>query len=113
MNTTEERLAALRAQMKNNGIDAAIIPQADPHMSEYIASHWQARRWLSGFNGSAGTLVVPASAPAMLWTDSRYFLQAEAQLEGSEIQLMKEGLPETPCQSLTNIDGNASSQPLN
>lgn len=96
MNTTEERLAALRAQMKNNGIDAAIIPQADPHMSEYIASHWQARRWLSGFNGSAGTLVVPASAPAMLWTDSRYFLQAEAQLEGSEIQLMKEGLPETP-----------------
>lgn len=96
MNTTEERLAALRAQMKNNGIDTAIIPQADPHMSEYIASHWQARRWLSGFNGSAGTLVVPASAPAMLWTDSRYFLQAEAQLEGSEIQLMKEGLPETP-----------------
>lgn len=96
MNTTEERLAALRAQMKNNGIDAAIIPQADPHMSEYIASHWQARRWLSGFNGSAGTLVVPAAAPAMLWTDSRYFLQAEAQLEGSEIQLMKEGLPETP-----------------
>lgn len=96
MNTTEERLAALRAQMKNNGIDAAIIPQADPHMSEYIASHWQARRWLSGFNGSAGTLVVPAAAPAMLWTDSRYFLQAEAQLEGSEIQLMKEGLPDTP-----------------
>lgn len=96
MNTTEERLAALRAQMKNNGIDAAIIPQADPHMSEYIASHWQARRWLSGFNGSAGTLVVPAAAPAILWTDSRYFLQAEAQLEGSEIQLMKEGLPETP-----------------
>ena len=96
MNTTEERLAALRAQMKNNGIDAAIIPQADPHMSEYIASHWQARRWLSGFNGSAGTLVVPAAAPAMLWTDSRYFLQAEAQLEGSEIHLMKEGLPETP-----------------
>ena len=96
MNTTEERLAALRAQMKNNGIDAAIIPQADPHMSEYIASHWQARRWLSGFNGSAGTLVVPAAAPAMIWTDSRYFLQAEAQLRGSEIQLMKEGLPETP-----------------
>ena len=96
MNTTEERLAALRAQMKNNGIDTAIIPQADPHMSEYIASHWQVRRWLSGFNGSAGTLVVPAAAPAMLWTDSRYFLQAEAQLEGSEIQLMKEGLPETP-----------------
>lgn len=96
MNATEERLTALRAQMRRAGIDAAIIPQADPHMSEYLASHWQARRWLSGFNGSAGTLVVPAADDALLWTDSRYFLQAARQLEGSEIRLMKEGLPETP-----------------
>lgn len=72
MNDTANRLAALRAEMKRRGIDAAIIPQADPHMSEYIASHWQARRWLSGFNGSAGTLVVPAEGHARLWTDSRY-----------------------------------------
>ena len=63
MNETATRLAALRAEMKRAGIQAAIIPQADPHMSEYIASHWQARRWLSGFSGSAGTLVVLASGP--------------------------------------------------
>jgi len=96
MNETASRLAALRAEMKRAGIDAAIIPQADPHMSEYIASHWQARRWLSGFNGSAGTLVVPAGDHARLWTDSRYFLQAAEQLAGTEIELMKEGLPDTP-----------------
>ncbi|MDE6332650.1 MAG: aminopeptidase P family N-terminal domain-containing protein, partial [Muribaculaceae bacterium] len=53
-----QRLNALRQQMENAGIQAAIIPQADPHMSEYLASHWQFRRWLSGFSGSAGTLVV-------------------------------------------------------
>ena len=82
--------------MKRAGVDAAIIPQADPHMSEYLASHWQARRFLSGFNGSAGTLVVPAQGPARLWTDSRYFLQAAEQLAGTEIELMKEGLPGTP-----------------
>ena len=96
MNETATRLAALRAEMKRAGIQAAIIPQADPHMSEYIASHWQARRWLSGFSGSAGTLVVPADGHARLWTDSRYFLQAAEQLEGTETELMKEGLPGTP-----------------
>lgn len=96
MNETATRLAALRDEMKRAGIQAAIIPQADPHMSEYIASHWQARRWLSGFSGSAGTLVVPAEGHARLWTDSRYFLQAAEQLEGTETELMKEGLPGTP-----------------
>ena len=96
MKETAQRLAALRAEMKRAGVDAAIIPQADPHMSEYLASHWQARRFLSGFNGSAGTLVVPAQGPARLWTDSRYFLQAAEQLAGTEIELMKEGLPGTP-----------------
>ncbi|MDE6487268.1 MAG: aminopeptidase P family protein [Muribaculaceae bacterium] len=96
MNESANRLAALRAEMKRAGIDAAIIPQADPHMGEYLASHWQVRRWLSGFNGSAGTLVVPAEGNALLWTDSRYFLQAAEQLAGTEIELMKEGLPDTP-----------------
>ena len=96
MNESANRLAALRAEMKRAGIDAAIIPQADPHMGEYLASHWQVRRWLSGFNGSAGTLVVPAEGNALLWTDSRYFLQAAEQLAGTEIKLMKEGLPDTP-----------------
>ena len=90
-----QRLAAFRKTMKDAGIAAAIIPQTDPHLGEYIASHWQIRRWLSGFNGSAGTLVITAN-DALLWTDSRYFLQAAEQLEGTGIQLMKEGLPGTP-----------------
>ena len=64
-------------------------------MSEYLAEHWQLRRWLSGFSGSAGTVVVTADR-AMLWTDSRYFLQAAQELDGTGIELMKDGLPETP-----------------
>lgn len=90
-----ERLGALRMQMKQESVDATIVPQADPHMSEYLADHWQARRWFSGFTGSAGDLVVTADK-AYLWTDSRYFLQAASQLDGTEIQLMKDGLPDTP-----------------
>lgn len=90
-----ERLALMRTEMKTRGIDAAIIPQTDPHQSEYLADHWQVRRYLSGFTGSAGSLVV-TSDNALLWTDSRYFLQAAAQLEDTGIQLMKDGLPETP-----------------
>lgn len=89
------RLEALRDMMTQAGIDAVIIPQTDPHQSEYIASHWQVRRWLSGFTGSAGSLVVTA-AKALLWTDSRYFIQAADQLNGTPIELMKEGLPHTP-----------------
>lgn len=96
MNTnSKEALGALRRLMAENGIDAVVIPQTDPHHSEYLADHWQLRRHLSGFTGSAGTLVVTADA-ACLWTDSRYFLQAAAQLEGSGIELMKDGLAETP-----------------
>lgn len=95
MNTYTERLAAFRTEMKAAGVDAAIVPQADPHLGEYLASHWQVRRWLSGFTGSAGDLVVTADKAA-LWTDSRYFLQAARQLEGSGIELMKDGLAETP-----------------
>ena len=60
-------------------------------MSEYLAEHWQLRRWLSGFSGSAGTVVVTADR-AMLWTDSRYFLQAAQELDGTGIELMKDGL---------------------
>lgn len=91
----KNRLDALRALMAENGIDAAIIPQTDPHQSEYISSHWQVRRYFTGFTGSAGDLVVTADK-ALLWTDSRYFLQAAAQLDGTGIILMKDGLPETP-----------------
>lgn len=97
------RIAALRALMARDGISAVIIPQADPHLGEYLASHWQVRRWLSGFGGSAGDLVVTASAAA-LWTDSRYFLQAAQQLEDSGVELMKDGLPDTP--TITTWLGN-------
>ncbi len=89
------RIEAFRGEMKKAGTAAAIIPQTDPHLGEYIADHWQVRRWLSGFTGSAGTLVI-TDKEALLWTDSRYFLQGAEQLEGSGILLMKEGLPETP-----------------
>lgn len=89
------RIQALRQLMQQSSLAATIIPQADPHQSEYLAEHWQLRKWLSGFTGSAGTLVVTADQ-ALLWTDSRYFLQATQQLEGTGITLMKEGLPDTP-----------------
>ncbi|MDR2824883.1 MAG: aminopeptidase P family protein [Prevotellaceae bacterium] len=92
MNTN---LNLLRNAMKINNIAAYIVPHIDPHASEYFANHWKERVWISGFNGSAGTAVI-ATENAALWTDSRYFLQAANQLEGSGIELMKEGLPETP-----------------
>lgn len=90
-----ERITALREMMAEQKIDAYIIPSSDPHLSEYPADCWKAREWISGFNGSAGTVVVTATK-AGLWTDSRYFLQAGIQLEGSGIELYKMGLPETP-----------------
>lgn len=89
------RLEAMRAAMRAASVTATIIPHTDPHQSEYLAEHWQVRQWLSGFTGSAGTLVITLDK-ALLWTDSRYFLQGAQQLEGTGIELMKEGLPETP-----------------
>ncbi|MCM1067984.1 MAG: aminopeptidase P family protein [Muribaculaceae bacterium] len=89
------RLGAFRTLMSEAGVQAVIVPQADPHQGEYLAPHWQVRRWLSGFTGSAGDLVVCDSCAA-LWTDSRYFIQAAAQLDGTSIELMKDGLPDTP-----------------
>lgn len=89
------RIEALRRKMIADGISATIIPQTDPHQSEYIAEHWEIRRFLSGFTGSAGTLVITESE-ALLWTDSRYFLQANEQIDGTDIILMKDGLPGTP-----------------
>ncbi len=89
------RIDALREKMRQANIDATIIPHSDPHQSEYMAPHWHLREFFSGFSGSAGTLVVTVD-DARLWTDSRYFLQAADQLEGSLIILMKDGLPSTP-----------------
>ena len=93
--TIKERIAKLRLAMSDRNINTVIIPSSDPHMSEYIANRWKAREWFSGFNGSAGTLVVTNNKAAM-WTDSRYFLQAEKQLKQSDITLMKIGMPDTP-----------------
>ena len=89
------RIAALRDAMAKRSIAACLVPTADPHLSEYLPAHWQAREWLSGFTGSAGTLVVTATE-AGLWTDSRYFSQAEQQLAGSGIALMKQGVAHAP-----------------
>ena len=93
--TINERIAALRTHIAQENIQAFIIPSTDPHLSEYVAPHWQSREWISGFTGSAGTVVITAEE-AGLWTDSRYFLQAARQLEGTCITLYKEMLPETP-----------------
>ena len=81
--------------MKENGLSAFIFPSTDPHSGEYVPDYWMARQWISGFNGSAGTAVVTLT-DAALWTDSRYFLAATEQLEGTGFQLMKQGLAETP-----------------
>ena len=86
--TINDKLLSLRSIMKESGIDAIIIPSSDPHQSEYVAAHWQERTWISGFTGSAGTVVITEDH-AGLWTDSRYFLQAEMELDGSEFQLHK------------------------
>jgi Xaa-Pro aminopeptidase len=93
--TINSRIQALRALFSREGIQAFIIPSTDPHLSEYVTPHWKSREWISGFTGSAGTVVV-TTGKAGLWTDSRYFLQAAQQLEGTEIELYKEMLPETP-----------------
>lgn len=88
MNEIELRLARLRELMKREHLSAFIFPSTDAHQSEYVADHWRGREWISGFNGSAGTAVVTMKSAA-LWTDSRYFLAAEEQLEGTEYQLMR------------------------
>ncbi|MGL4852784.1 MAG: aminopeptidase P family protein [Phocaeicola sp.] len=88
------RISALRHFMKENKVAAFIIPSSDPHASEYTPTHWESRQWLSGFTGSAGTMVV-THTEAALWTDSRYYIQAENELEGAPISLFKEGLPHT------------------
>ena len=95
MTKISKRLSDLRKFMEDKGLHAFIVPSTDAHLSEYPASHWQSREWISGFTGSAGTIVVTREK-AGLWTDSRYFLQAAAELNGTEIELFREGLPGTP-----------------
>ncbi len=103
------RVDSLRKIMRQRQLDAFIFPSNDPHSGEYIPDYWKAREWISGFNGSAGVAVVTADKAA-LWTDSRYFIAAEEQLQGTGYVLMKERIPGTPsiAEWLTQVlKGNA------
>jgi Xaa-Pro aminopeptidase len=93
-NIINKRLELLRNYMRKMNLQAFIVPSTDAHISEYIPEHWESRRWISGFTGSAGTVVVTLRK-AGLWTDSRYFLQAATELADSEIVLFKDRLPDT------------------
>jgi Xaa-Pro aminopeptidase len=93
--TVKERISKLRGLMSEKNIDAFIVPSFDAHQSEYVPEHWKARQWISGFTGSAGTVVV-TQKEAGLWTDGRYFIQAENQLQGSSVKLFKMGQPGVP-----------------
>jgi Xaa-Pro aminopeptidase len=88
MNYVQNRLKNLRTELKNREVAAIIIPGNDPHFSEYTAQYWKYRKWISGFTGSAGTLTITLNEAA-LWVDSRYFIQAKKQLEGTEIEMHK------------------------
>ena len=90
-----KRIEDLREVMRRESIDAFIFPSTDPHNGEYVPAHWEGRKWLTGFDGSAGTAVVTMN-DAALWTDSRYFLAAEQQLQGTPFRLMKERVEGTP-----------------
>lgn len=110
--TIAARLSALREEMRREHLSAFIFPSSDPHNSEYVPSRWEGRKWISGFDGSAGTAVVTLHSAA-LWTDSRYFLAAEEQLAGTEFQLMRERVEGTPSIAewiATEIEGAESSE---
>ena len=119
--TINERVGRLRSWMKENGFTAFVFPSSDPHNSEYVADHWKSREWISGFSGSAGTAVVTLEHAA-LWTDSRYFIAAEKELNGTGFQLMKLRVEGTPSVSewlaselsiyekaVVGLDGNVNS----
>ncbi len=94
-NTIIERISAMRNYMRENGYTAYIVPSSDPHSSEYVADCWKSREWITGFDGSAGTAVITLE-DAALWTDSRYWLAADEVLQGTGIELMKDGAENTP-----------------
>ena len=119
--TINERVGRLRSWMKENGFTAFVFPSSDPHNSEYVADHWKSREWISGFSGSAGTAVVTLEHAA-LWTDSRYFIAAEKELQGTDFKLMKLRVEGTPSVSewlaselstyekaVVGLDGNVNS----
>ena len=88
-NVINQRITTLRELMKREKLSAFIFPSTDPHNGEYVPAHWERRKWISGFDGSAGIAVVTMDKAA-LWTDSRYFIAAKRQLSGTEYVLMKE-----------------------
>lgn len=92
---TAKKIHKLRNLIKQHKLDALIVPTADPHQTEYVHDHWKCREWLSGFTGSAGTVVI-LPEKAGLWTDGRYFIQAEQELENCGIELFKDGMPDVP-----------------
>jgi Xaa-Pro aminopeptidase len=104
----QTQLSELKKLMVDQGLNAYIIPASDPHQNEYIPPCWQYRSWLSGFTGSAGTIVITSEVVG-LWTDSRYFIQAEKQILGSGIELFKLKTPHTP----EHIPWLASNLPAN
>ena len=119
--TINERVGRLRSWMEENGFTAFVFPSSDPHNSEYVADHWKSREWISGFSGSAGTAVVTLEHAA-LWTDSRYFIAAEKELQGTDFKLMKLRVEGTPSVSewlaselstyekaVVGLDGNVNS----
>ena len=95
MNTVPERLAALRAAMQANGVDVYLIPVGDPHSSEYLPDHYTSLTYFSGFHGENSNFVVTMTESAV-WADGRYFVQAEKEIAGTEIQLMRMGEPGVP-----------------
>ena len=107
----QSRLLALRALMQQHGVTACIVPGNDPHASEYMASHWTEMSWITGFLGETGTAVITHDQ-ALLWTDSRYYLQAEAELQGTTVELMRESdidcptIPDWLCSQLAQSAHN-------
>ncbi len=95
MINTDQKIERIRQSMKKHKIAAVIIPSDDPHKSEYVAEYWQVRKWLTGFSGSAGTAVVTLDT-AILWTDFRYYIQAQEQIADSDFVLFKTGKPDVP-----------------
>ena len=114
----KERLAALRALMKEKGVSACIVPGTDPHASEYMAEHWTEMSWITGFLGETGTAVITLDK-ALLWTDSRYYLQAEAELQGTTVELMRESdidcptIPEWLCMAIGNRESGSGKVAVN
>ncbi len=92
---TDKKIDQIRQWMAENNLSAIIIPSDDPHKSEYVTDHWQARKWVTGFSGSAGTAVITKDT-AILWTDFRYYIQAQEQIKESGFQLFKMGEPKVP-----------------